>query len=528
VNRYSARELTAHRLATGRRYGLRRVVAAAAALALAALAAACGSSGTSTSASSSTNATLTVATGVAPSSLDPCAGDEGGDFPYADLIYAVPSTGALTPGIATSWGFSGPNKETFRMKIRSGLTFQDGTKVDAQAVVTSIEHCVGEKLNTIPTMTGITAVGANTVQISLNAPTASLPGVLASRIGYIISPAAIKKYGRFLDTHPVGAGPFKLVSYTPGTSIKLARFDGYKFAGSPAAKVAQIDVQIISNPNSVVSALTSGAAQYAFGLSATQLGSIRSDPSLHYYSSSTALALDEVFINPKLKPMSNLDVRLALEYAINRKALAAAASDGLQDEPAYTPYAPNSPYGEASTANMFPYNPATAKALLAAAGYPHGLTLTAVAINTPPESTDATVVAADLAKIGITLKLTIGPGVQVNTQFNTSNAADLFFTGWCCTVTPFLTYQLSYSPSSSFTGDHPAAMATPVNSMNTAYTSSALQAAIDAANAVLKDQAPTIPLYYSPEYDAYTSSVHGEASAYSVTDEPDLVYLSVG
>lgn len=533
MSRQRGSELRAQRASSDRKPGMRAIaIGIMFGMGLAVLTA-CGSSGSSSTASSKSTATLTVATDSAPTSLDPCAGAGGSDFPYLDLIYApliyyVPSTGALQPGIATSWSFSGPTKETFRLTLRSGLTFQDGTKVNAQAVVTSIEHCVGEKLNTIPTMKSIEAIGQNVVQINLDAPTASLPGVLASRIGYIVSPAAIKKYGRFLGTHPVGAGPFKLVSYTPSASVKLERYADYKFAGSPAAKVAQLDIEIISDANSVVSALTSGAAQYAFGLTATQLGSIRSNPSLHYYTSSKALAVTEAFINPKLNPMGNVKVRLAIEYAINRKALAEASSDGLQDEPAFTPYAPSSPYGEPSMSNMWPYNPAKAKQLLAAAGYSHGLNLTALAIDLPPYNTDATIVAADLAKVGITLKLTVGPGVQVNTEFNTSNAADIYFTGWCCTVTPFLTYQLMYAPSSSFTGVHPAGMAAPVNAMNSVYTNNGMQSAIDDANAVLASQAPSIPLYYNPEYDAYTSNVHGEASAYSLNDEPDLAYLSLG
>jgi peptide/nickel transport system substrate-binding protein len=158
------------------------------ALAAAASLAACGSSGGSSSApggSTAAGATLTAATPQGPNSFDPCANGGGASIPFLDLlysplIYAVPSTNQLVPGIASSWGFSGAGNLTFDVHLRAGLKFQDGTPVNAQAAMESISYCLAEKVQTLPTLKRMVVTGPDTLEFQLSAPTASLPAELAS------------------------------------------------------------------------------------------------------------------------------------------------------------------------------------------------------------------------------------------------------------------------------------------------------------------------------------------------------------
>ncbi len=124
--------------------------------ALAVIVAACGSSGSpkanSSSGGTSTggttpgatsgggnanpNATVSIGNVIYPTSLDPANGNSGGDYSYLYLIYDRllnfnPQSGAIEAGLATQWGFSGPNNLTFTMTIRPNVKFQDGTPLNA-------------------------------------------------------------------------------------------------------------------------------------------------------------------------------------------------------------------------------------------------------------------------------------------------------------------------------------------------------------------------------------------------------------
>jgi ABC-type transport system substrate-binding protein len=494
------------------------------------------SRGAPSGASVNTSAVLQAVSEQPPTSLDPCDGNGGYDFPYlqllyAPLIYAVPSTGDLVPGIASSWAFSDGGL-TLTMQIKPGLTFQDGTTVDAAAVVSSINTCLAGKLQSIPTMSSLTATGTDTVVMDFTSPTTSILGTLASRIGYIVSPTAYTKYGsQYIGSNPVGAGPYQLSSYVPGTSVDFVPFKGYVQAGPPPAQLAGIDASIASSDTAVETALKSGTADYAFGLDAPQLASIKSDSSLKYYLNSGALAMQFIAIDPKGPgkgdPMSNVDVRLALNYATNRVAMAKAATEGFANKAAY-----DDPYGGGADAdttkgNFYPYSIKLAKEYLTKAGYPHGISLSMVAINSAPFEQDATIIQAQWAKAGIKLKITVGPGPSVNSTFNTTNKYDMYSIGWDGTVTAWQTYDLLFSPTSSFDGVHPAAIQTWINQMNTATTPAQLSADIIGADKVIEAQAPWVGLYFNPDGDAWATNVGGESGATSLINEPNMDYLYV-
>lgn len=502
--------------------------------------AACGSSGHANSgkgtggSSGGANTVLQVATSQVPTSLDPCQGNGGFDQPYiallySPLIFSVPTTGQLEPGIAQSWSFSGPNKLTFTMNLKSGLTFQDGTPVDAAAVASSIKRCLSLGVQSVPTIKNVSATGPSTVTIDLSAPTAGLPGILSSRVGMIVSPTAAAKYGKNLGNHPVGAGPYMLTSYVPNSTVDFARYDGYKPAGEPAAKLKGIDVQIISNPTALTNAITSGTVQYAFGVDANAVSVIKKQSNLSYLINDKSLAYTDLVINQTLKPMDNQDVRLAMNYAIDRSAMAKAASNGVFTQPAFQPYPKGNPYHDPAMENAWPYNPTKAKQLLAQAGYPNGLTVTGITISGPPFQTDATIAAADLAKVGIKVNFTSEAGPAAVSGFAQHNAGQLFSVGWDATNTPYLTYFGLFSSQSYYAAGH---IGTPgvdalIEKLNTDYTDADVKTDLAKINQLIKNDPPYVPLYNNPDIDVFDTSVHGADQAASLIGEPDMNFLSV-
>jgi peptide/nickel transport system substrate-binding protein len=524
-----------------------RLWALVAAAALATTATACGSSADAAAASkagspggthgtANTNAVLQAATPQAPVSFDPCATAAGASIPFLDLIYApliysVPSTDKLVPGLASSWGFSGPNNDTFTLTLKRGYSFQDGTPVNAQAVIASINSCLSEKVQSLPTVTGITASGSYTVVFHLSAPTASLPAELSQNIGMIVSPTAIQKYGvKNLSDHPTGAGPFILTSYVPNSSVTLTRWAAYKPAGAPVPKLKRINVQIITDENSLAAALTSGTVDYAFGVDSSIIGKLKSDPNLHVHINHGALAFTAILFNFNVPPANNVDVRLAMEYGLDRATLARVVSDGVFTTPAYSIYPPGSPYYDPTMANAWPYDPAKAKKLLAAAGYPNGITINgAISIAAPPFENDAIVAAAQLKKVGITINWIQEQGPQALSQFNQPHGAPMLSVGWDGTVTPLATYTGLFSKDGL---GNPAHHVTPaiengLAKLNSTYTNSAVMNVVKQMDAAIRSQALIIPLFYNPFPEVYSSRIGGALKASSLEAEPDMDYLTV-
>ncbi len=511
-------------------------VAVLAILSVAALLAACGSSGPGSNQTSGSNATLTAATPQGPNSFDPCANGGGASIPFLDLlysplIYAVPSTNQLEPGLASSWNFTGSDKLTFVVHIKPGYKFQDGTPVTAQAAMQSINYCLAEKVQTLPTLKDITVAGPDVLEFHLTAQTSSLPAELSQQLGMLISPAAIKKYGvKGLGAHPVGAGPFTLTSYVPNSAVDFTKWADYKVAGEPAPKVGKINVQIITDQTSLASALTSGTVDYAFAVDPSIVPSLKSDSSLHVHINTGALAVTAMFINLNVPPMNNTDVRLALEYALNRSALSKAASDNVVDAPAYSVYPPGSPYYDATMANAWPYDPAKARQLLAQAGYPHGITINgALSIAAPPFEQDAVIAAAQWKQAGITVNFTEDQPSQALAQFAEPKGGPMFSVGWDGTVTPLATYYGLFSQQSFANPGHVAnaTIEKDLGQLNSTYSAQGVLALERSMDAQLKSQALWIPLWYNPFPEIYSSRVGGAAQASALINEPDLDYLSV-
>ncbi|HEY3881027.1 MAG TPA: ABC transporter substrate-binding protein [Trebonia sp.] len=517
-----------------------RAGAVCAAAALVTLAAACGGSsgssaagGSGSSGSTDSGATLQVATSQPPTNLDPCEGTGGADLPflnpvYSPLIFSVPSTGALEPGLASSWAFSA-NKLALNVTLKQGLTFQDGTPVNAAAAVASLQRCLALKVQSVPTIKDVVATGADTFRIDLTAPTSGLPGLLSNRLGMIVSPAAVKKYGSNFADHPVGAGPYSFVSYIPDSSVTLAKFAGYKPAGEPAAGAAGMHIQIIEDQTALASAVISGSAQYAFAVDPSVVATLEKASGISVHINNKSLAFTDLAFNESLKPLNNVDVRLAIEYAINRTALATGASNGVHNTAAWAPYPPGNPYYDAAMNNAWPYSVAKAKQLLAEAGYPNGVTLTGVAIAAPPFQNDGIILQQQLAEAGIKVQFQNEQPVQAIDSFSTKDSAMMFSIGYDAEPTAYATYYGLFSTTSFDNAGHvpSPAMDTAISSMNTTYNDSDLMTAIKQADQALKAEAPIAPLYYNPFPEAYTSKIQGADQASSLIGEPDLNYLSL-
>ncbi|MCH6266325.1 ABC transporter substrate-binding protein [Bacillus sp. FJAT-50051] len=277
------------------------------------------------------------------SSFDPILASSGGDesllyFVYDRLINYGPNFEPL-PALAESW--EQKDNQTLILHLRKGVTFHDGTPFNAEAVKFNIERINSDKSNKadLKIIETVEVIDEHTVGLHLNTPYMGLLEVLMGPSGMMVSPDAVKKYGDEYALHPVGTGPFKMTKRTPNSEIQFERFNDYWDEGKPY--LDKINVKVLLQENTMINALKSGEVQIIAPISAANLPALEKSPNISIDASSS-LNYQNIFINTSMAPLDNKDVRLAIQYAIDREQLVKAIQFG-KGEPAYSPFSKDHP-----------------------------------------------------------------------------------------------------------------------------------------------------------------------------------------
>jgi peptide/nickel transport system substrate-binding protein len=388
-------------------------VAAAVAMTSALLAGCAGGSGASASAGASV---LTVAEQSAPLSLDPAAAANGNNSvqymtpAYASLI-GRDAEGNLIPALATKWGYVGDDYKRFEVTLRSGAKFADGTPVTAADVVASADHYRQGSGPGSPYFKTIkvTAEGTDKVVYTSATPNPSIPTLLTAKWmgGDPISQKGLSD-PKALTTQTFGAGPYELDASQSVQGDHYVYVPNKYYWDQSAIHYKKIVIRVIAQTTSELEALKSGQidAMYADASTATSAESASGLKVL-----AKPVSVDGVYlmdrdgtVTPALK---DVRVRQALNYAIDRQKIVKAIY-GKYGEPTAIPNVNGGPsYGaDPSLNDLYPYDPAKAKQLLTAAGYPNGFTMTVLDRSSiPNEDAMLQAVASQLAEIGVKLKL---------------------------------------------------------------------------------------------------------------------------
>jgi peptide/nickel transport system substrate-binding protein len=379
--------------------------------------AACSSSGSAASGSDAAKPVLTMGLTNYTSTLNPAiagGGDESMpiDLAYAPLTHLEPN-GDIGPGLATSWHYIGNTNTEFTFTIRHDARFSDGTPVTASAVKAWLDYAYFTAKGYITSSLALKSVdtaGQWTVDLHLSAPNSNMPYLLseAEMFGFVGSPKVIA-HASTLGTETDGAGPYIAV---PSQSIAGSV---YAFTPNPyyydrsAVTFSKVVVKIITSPTTMIEAIKSGQLNVAAGDITT--AATAQAAGLNVITAPSGfdqiLLLDRGQKTPAgaANPMASVQVRQALNYAINRKAVTQAIY-GKYGTP--TDEIGSSDGSVPSLANHYPYDPAKAKSLLAAAGYPQGFTLQVTSESAFGTLADPVLeaVAQEYSAIGVTLKIT--------------------------------------------------------------------------------------------------------------------------
>ena len=315
-----------------------------------------------------------------------------------DTMVADGSNTTVSPGAAASWDVD-PTFTTITFHLRPGLTFSDGSPLNADAVKQSLLDIKKSPLRTsLLAISAIDTPDPATVILHLTKPVAGdVLWALTYEDGMLIAPSAIANAA----DKPVGSGPFTLSNYETGQLISLKANPKYRDASK--YKLAGVDfVQVGAGPQAVT-ALKSGQVDM-IDLRPEDYPAVKADPSLGI---STSPSLDYTLIQLRQNepPFDNPQVREALEYAVNRNEINKVVYNG-QNETASQPFPKFAAGYDKSLAKSYPYNPKKAKSMLTAAGFPNGVTFDMVIPSGEPTfERMAPLLQNEMQRAGFTAKI---------------------------------------------------------------------------------------------------------------------------
>jgi ABC-type transport system substrate-binding protein len=313
----------------------------------------------------------------------------------------------FVPELAESWDVQEDGR-VYIFHLRKGVKFHDGTPFDAEAVRWNVQFINNPENKAfmrafLEIVESVEPIDAHTVKFTLQYPSFTLlPSLAQYREGVLIkSPTAYQKWGKQeAPRHPVGTGPFKLVQWDPQYVIILEKNEGYWKPGLPY--LDRIEFKIMKDGVTRTAALRAGEVDFISVLPREQAERLARDPSMRLLTGQ-GTAMVHIPFNTSHPPFDDPRVRIALAgYGIDRQAIAKTALLGYGG-PLWT-FLPPGSKGHKEFAEIYPYNPQKAMALLKEAGFDetHPLRYTIMThAGEPALPMIATIMKTQLAHIGV-------------------------------------------------------------------------------------------------------------------------------
>ena len=317
---------------------------------------------------------LRIGIGTSLSRLDPLMTTIGDEYIYDNLLFNGLTRMAedLTthPDLAETWAFA-PDLKSWTFHLRRGVKFHDGTPMTAADVVATFRRLL-DPATAAPSRSNydmVTAVDApddHTVVFTLSAPYGGLADIMTDRQVKIVPRDKVAQ----LPTQPIGTGPFKFVSYTPGDRLVMARNPDYFEPGMP--KLAGVELRIIPEMSAKIAALQSGELDIVWDLPLDQVKSLQGRGGMRVESVPSG-SWDAAIMNNLIPPFNDKRVRMAFQLAVSKPDVVELTLFG-QGAPTVSPIPPTHPF-YAKDIPIPDADPSAARKLLAEAGHGGGITV---------------------------------------------------------------------------------------------------------------------------------------------------------
>lgn len=295
------------------------------------------------------------------------------------LIYRDPTTNEYVGNLATSWEWI--DDTTIEFKLREGVTFHNGEPFNADDVVFTVNFVAKEE-NGVKTQRNVNwmksaeKVDDYTVRILLKDKFPAAIEFLSGPVSMYPNEYYAEAGPSGMGLKPVGTGPYKVVSVTPGQHFVLEKNENYHDGPKGQPSIGKVDIRTIPDVNTQIAELFSGSLDLIWQVPADQADKLAQMGQFTVANESTMrvgyLQMDAAGRSGADNPFTKKAVRQAVNYAINSQELVDALLKG-KSQVVGTPCFP-SQFGCVQDVTMYGYDPEKAKALLAEAGYPDGFT----------------------------------------------------------------------------------------------------------------------------------------------------------
>jgi peptide/nickel transport system substrate-binding protein len=401
------------------------------------------------------------------SHLDPARGYDGGVDNFYQLIYRTltmwdtgPGKAKLVPDLATSLGTPSDDYKTWTFHLKNNIYFSNGQPITSQDVKFGVERSWDPQAGIgSPYAKTVIAAPANYKgpYISGNLSTIQTPNdktivfhlqtsypdfpYAAMEPVYVPFPVGTGNNDAF-DKHPIASGPYEVASYTPGSSLTLVRNPYWKRSSDPVRTAkpdkfqftfglsgATIDQRLIADEGKDKDAIG------LWGVEPATVAKIQTPQLRARTVSGVQGCTGYVALNTTKKPLNNLKVRQAIEWATDKQTIVNANGGSVLARQATSIESPTVPGRTTTDVYATPGGTgdvATAKALLRQAGYPNGFTVNLQVETDPVAQAEAVAFQAGLARAGIKVRIdSINTSTFYQTIGTVSQEGDMAMTGWC-------------------------------------------------------------------------------------------------
>ena len=394
---------------------------------------------------------LTLALAEDPDALDPTlARTLVGREVFVNMcekLYDVDEKLELVPQLAAELPEVAEGGKSVTISLREDVVFNDGTKLDAAAVKTSLDrHRTLEgsaRQAELSAVTAVDVVDPATVKLTLSEAFAPLTAQLADRAGMIMSPKQLQALGDKFGTDPVCVGPFAFASRTAGSEIVLEKAPDYYDADK--VKADGVTYRVITDGNVRQANVKSGDVQIAERIAATDVAKLENDPAVKLIAQESlgyqGISINIGNANGIGEPVGKIDtplgksaeLREAFELSLDRDVINKVVFAG-KNVPGCTPLPPASPYHDESI-ECSKRDLDRAKELIAESGEATPVPVT-LAIGTSPENLRlGQVIQSQAKEAGFEVEVAAS---EFASALDASDAGDFdtFQVGWSGRVDP--------------------------------------------------------------------------------------------
>lgn len=456
--------------------------------------------------------TLNCAQAAKWSSLDPTASSGRANDKFImnqlyETLVDVDASGKYIPGLAEAWDVK--DEKTIILKLKKGVKFHDGTDFNADAVKFVLERALKPETkagfrNEIQDIQSIDVLDAHTVKLNLKGPSSAILGALANYAGYMISPAAIQKYGKDIVRNPVGTGPFKLKEAVEGDHITLVRNEQYHIMGKDGKALPYLDevnIKIIPDDSVKLVNLRSGSLDLIDSVQTMNLRTLSQNKD-YVVVATSASRVFKLLLNVNKEPLAKTEVRQAIAFAMDRDEFVKVIADGYGT---VEPFINMKNQWYYSPTGKYSYNAEKAKELLAKAGYPSGFKVKLSFTSREPDKTIVQLVQSQLKKVGIEAEIETFDRLAFNAKWTKGEGEIGLNFAPVPKPDPYIQYEIFFGTkaNNNFSGYSSPAFDAALAKSKQTYDVEVRKRLYKELQDILLEDSPEVILFHLPLYEAH-------------------------